>query len=109
MNAKKYAGLDIREVWDWRLSTAQPILFNDKETWVIRIYANQAPDGESALLEEVVTDIPTDGGIVEGQAACYPIIRDLRDKYSRPDIEELKPRVAEINAANAAIAEAGKA
>lgn len=106
----KYLGVDIREVWDWRLSIAQPILFNDGETWVIRIYANVAKDGESALLEEIETDIPTAGtDIVEGQARCYPLLRAIRDKYSRDDIDERRQMVAEINARNKSISEASQA
>lgn len=108
--AKKYQGVDIREVWDWRLSIAQPILFNNGEIWIIRIYANEAADGESALLEEIETDIPTAGvSIIEGQQRCYPMLREIRDKYSRDNIDELKPKVAAINAANRAAAEASQA
>ena len=99
MSKSTYKGVDIREVWDFRLSTGCPYLFNSGETWVIKIIAN---DG-SGVLEEIVTDIPT-GDIIEGQQKCYPILRDIRDKYSRPNIDELKEPVAAINAENQRLA-----
>lgn len=105
--ASDFQGLDIREVWDFRLSEACPYLFNSGEFWVIRIVAN---DG-SGVLEEIETDIPTVNpptaqSIVEGQRQCYPILYSIRDKYSRPDIDDLKPVVAEINEKNRQLAAA---
>lgn len=106
MTKKVIDGTDVRQVWDWRLSTAQPINFNNGETWVCKIIAN---DG-SGVLEEHDTGIPTvkngkrDFHDYEAVKACHEWAYSVRDKYSRPNIEELKPRVAEINAENARLA-----
>ena len=103
MATKKHAGKEIREVWDWRLSRAAPILYNSGPTWEVRIYAN---DG-SGLLEAHDTGIPTmdengerDPFDEKAVAACYDWLRTVRDKYSRDHIELRKPVVAMINAAN---------
>ena len=107
---KKYKGYDIREVWDWRLSKGNPILFCDGPTWVIRIFAN---DG-GGLMTEHVTDYPTKGTIedytdYETIAKCYEWLRTVRDDHSRRNLEELKPKVARINEINKRLSEAYKA
>ena len=98
----KHKGEHIREVWDWRLSNACPMLFNSGETWIVKIMAN---DG-SGVLEEHDTGYPT---LVDGKynphdakavAQCYDWLRTVRDKYSRDHIELRKPVVALINNAN---------
>lgn len=107
----RHQGKDIREVWDWRLSKGNPILYNSGDTWVVKIHAN---DG-SGVLEEFISDIPT---VKNGEsspydyeaiAQCYDWLRTVRDKYSRPDIERLKPEVAAINARNKELSEMGAA
>jgi len=117
--AKDFKGLDIREVWDFRLSHGSPILFNSGEFWVIKVFANdpeneawkdhpgreefETPDGNvvRVVLEEIVTDIPTHGTTIqEGQQNCYPYLYEIRDKYSRSNIELRKPVVKLINDSN---------
>lgn len=100
---KKHSGKDIREVWDWRLSSGSPILFNSGDTWIVKIFAN---DG-SGLLKEHDTGIPTtdeDGRRnnhdQKAIAACYDWLRSVRDEYSRDNIDLRKPVVALINHAN---------
>jgi hypothetical protein len=103
---KTYEGKDIREVWDWRLSRGNPVLYNDGDTWVIRVYANSAPDGERVMLKEIVTEMPT---VVNGVrdvndhaaiAKCYELLRAVRDEFSRDHIEDRKPVVKLINESN---------
>lgn len=111
MAKKIFTGQFIREVWDWRLSIGNPILYADGDTWVVRIWANQPANGERELLEEYVTDIPTDGGIHDHAAIaeCYKWLYSMRDKYARDNIEDLKPLAAQVNKANEALAAAMKA
>ena len=95
----KHKGEAIREVWDWRLSTACPMLFNSGDTWVVKIMAN---DG-SGVLEEHDTGHPTgehNPHDTKAIAKCYDWLRTVRDKYSRDHIELRKPVVALINNAN---------
>lgn len=95
----KHKGEHIREVWDWRLSNACPMLFNGGETWVVKITAN---DG-SGVLEEHDTGYPTgeyNPHDKKAVAKCYDWLRTVRDKYSRDHIELRKPVVALINEAN---------
>lgn len=106
--SKKPSGVDVKEVWDWRLSKAQPINYNSGDTWIVKIVAN---DG-SGVLEEHDTGIPTkdkDGyrntHDLKAVAACHEWARSVRDKYSRDNLELRKPVVALINAANRSINE----
>ena len=94
----QHAGVEIREVWDWRLSTGAPILFNKGKTWIVKIFAN---DG-SGVLDEYDTGVKTTGDNFDcaAIAACYDWLRTVRDEYSRDHIELRKPLVAEINATN---------
>lgn len=81
--SKAFSGKKIREVWDFRLSYAHPILYNSGDFWVIHIYANnphheawkdhpglqvtkvkdpktgKVSENISVLLEEIKTEIPT--------------------------------------------------
>lgn len=104
----RFAGVDIKEVWDWRLSTGNPILYCDGDTWVIRIWANKSPDGESTLLQEIETEIPSTGGLHDHAAIgkCYETLYVIRDNFSRENIDILKPLVAKINSVNKKLAEA---
>ena len=114
---KQYEGKFITEVWDYRLSTATPLIDRRGGTWVVKIYAKDNPDYDpskpetlSAPLEEFDTKLPHEPGDERDSAklsVCYNWLRSVRDKYSRPDIEELKPIVAKINAANAELAKRG--
>lgn len=123
---KTFEGKKIREVWDFRLSYASPVLYNSGAFWVIHIYANNPhhdawkdhPGREETngnvrvLLEEIVTDIPTlpngdpkermtPEAIKAGQQACYPILYKVREKYTRDNFELRKPVVKLINESNA--------
>jgi len=95
---KQHAGVNILEVWDFRLSKSSPILYDTGEFWRVVINAN---DG-SGVLDEYITDVKTTGNVHDpvGISACYDWLRTVRDKYSRDHIELRKPLVAEINAAN---------
>jgi hypothetical protein len=112
--AKDFAGVDIREVWDFRLSTGAPMLFNSGETWEVKIFANDAPDGEPVVLAEFVTDVKTvdeDGKRNPHDsvaiAACYAWLHSVRDNFKRPDFDDRIEHVAAINAANRALAQVG--
>ena len=103
----------ILEVWDYRLSSAQPMNYKgvkptvtpksgaiqmvETGTWVACVW----DQGESRELLEChdtgVKVLPGgDADNPEGIDACYAFYRSVRDKYSRDDIEDLKPAVALI-------------
>lgn len=110
-------GVHIREVWDFRLSNATPLIDRRRGTWVAQIWAKNNPDYDpndpSTLaepLEEYDTGIPVEKGDERDcakVAKCYEWFKSVRDKYARDDIEELKPHVAKINQANAELAKRG--
>ena len=105
----KFAGVNIREVWDFRLSTAVPHIDTRGGTWVVNICSRNNPDSVDgkavqAPLESFDTGIASEKGDSYDPAkvaACYDWLLSVRDKYSLDNIEELKPIVAKINAANA--------
>lgn len=113
MNTKKtFSGVDIKEVWDFRLSAAHPLLRNDiGDTWKVQIWSNDNVDYDPAdpstlakPLEEHDTGIPCEKGDSHDAnkvKACFAILYPLRDKYSRDHIEQRKPVVSLINSANA--------
>lgn len=113
--AKDFKGVDIREVWDFRLSTACPAIYNSRETWQVEITSNisrdydpEKPDTLTAPLEVHDTGIPVDRDNLADPAAiaaCYEWLYSVRDNYARDNIEELKPVVAEINRKNIEAAE----
>lgn len=115
--SKEFQGVDIKEVWDFRLSTAVPAIHNGGGTWVVEIWSKINPDYDptdpSTLakpLEIFDTGIVTTEGDehdAEKYKVCYEWLYSVRDKYSLPAIEEMKPHVAKINAANAALAQLG--
>lgn len=90
-------GLDIKEVWDYRLSTAVPTIYNQGKTWVVAIHSK----GESNdPLETHDTGVSTEKGDTydtDKVKVCFEWLKSVRDKYSLPDIEERKPLVAKIN------------
>lgn len=98
---KSYEGKDIREVWDWRLSQGNPILYCDGPTWIIKIWSNSG----KGLLQKLDTNVPTKGGLAnytdyEAVAKCYKKLYAVRDRWSRKNVDKLKPVVAEINRKN---------
>jgi cytochrome oxidase Cu insertion factor (SCO1/SenC/PrrC family) len=112
---KKFEGKNIREVWDFRLSKATPVIDRRTGTWVVHIYSKVNPDYDpkkpetlAKPLESHDTKIPAvtgDEHDVEKVKKCYKWLYSVRDKYSLPEIEKMKPEVAKINAANAKLAE----
>jgi hypothetical protein len=111
---KKFEGVDIKEVWNFRLSTAVPQINRDGGTWVVAIYAKSNPDyvegGKPAEpLEVHDTGIPSEPGDhhdVDKVKKCFEWLYSVRDKYALPEIEELKPAVAKIELANSKLVEA---
>ena len=101
----------ILEVWDYRLSTAEPLNYRgqipveqedgswkleDYPNWVACVY-DQGERGEPLEIHD--TGVPVEKGDLhdgKGLDACFKFYRSVRDNYSREDIEELKPEVAVI-------------
>ena len=110
---------DIKEVWDYRLSSAVPLIDRASGTWVVKIFAKDNEDYDPSKqktmalpLEEFDTGIVYELGDeydVSKLKPCYEWLLSVRDKYSLPNIEELKPVVSKINEANAKLAELGAA
>ena len=107
--AKEFNGKNILEVWDWRLSRGNPILYNSGETWVVRIWANKPKDGEKELLEEWDSgfEVRREFGAYDFEAIkkCYAWLHSVRDRYSRDHIELRKPVAKAINEANSKASE----
>lgn len=104
---KKFEGKDLKEVWNYRLSVACPFIDRRGKTWVVHICANQKSDYP---LESYDTGIPVEEGDVNDRTKiikCYEWLYKVRSKYSLPDIEERKPLVAKMEAAEKALAELG--
>lgn len=111
-----FEGKNILEVWDFRLSTAVPQIINSGRTWVVRIYPKQAkeynpqrPNEMQKPLKEYDTGIATEQGDTHDPvkiAKCYEWLYTVRDDYSRPDIEKLKPLVQAVRDAEAALSAA---
>lgn len=112
--SKTFEGKNINEVWDFRLSTAVPVILNSGETWIVQIHSKDNPDYDpntpeaiAAPLEEYDTGIPCEVGDAQDPvkvAKCYEWLHSVRDKYARPDIEELKPLVKKVREAEAVLA-----
>lgn len=100
---KKFKGVDILEVWDFRLSVGSPVLHAGGKTWVVQIWKNDPGTEDRVLLEEHDTEIKTTGNVYDYAAIikCYEWLHSVREKYSRDHIELRKPIAATINAANA--------
>lgn len=114
---KTFQGESIREVWDFRLSTAVPQITRVGGTWVAEVWAKnnsdynpEDPSTIAQLLEAFDTGIAAEGGDeydTEKVKACYAWFYKVRDKYALDDIEDRKPLVAQINAANDKLATMG--
>lgn len=87
-------GIYTKEVWDWKLSTVKPTLYNSgQEFWRIALRDNTT----GKVVREHTTDIPCEKGDAYDYskvAKCFEWLKSVRDEYARPDIEELKPKVA---------------
>lgn len=109
--SKKFQGLNIKEVWNFRLSSAVPVIDRSSGTWVVYIYSKNNPDDEVA---EPLASHDTGIEAVDGDQhdtakiiPCFEWLYSVRDDYSLENIEELKPHVAKIEAANKALSELG--
>ena len=103
-------GEDIREIWNHRLSRAVPCIDRRGGTWVAQIWAKSHPDhrpGDTSTLAMPLETFDTGIAAVEGDThdrekirACYVWLKSRRDEYALPNVEELKPTVAQIEAKN---------
>jgi len=93
----KLKGININEVWDYRLSIGNPILYQNGKTWVVKIHCLK----DSSVLEEYDSGVPTTGDPYDtsGIIPCYEWLLTVRDKYSRNNLDLRKPVVKLINAA----------
>jgi hypothetical protein len=108
---KEFTGVDIKEVWNHRLSTAVPTINRDGATWVVEIWSKSNPDyvpgNEKTLakpLEVFDTGIKSEVGDHHDPAKiakCYEWLYTKRDAYAHQNIEALKPIVASIEAKTA--------
>lgn len=107
---KEFEGANIREVWDFRLSTAVPhIVRVPGGNWVVEIHSKV--DGGKPLKTHD-TGLPTEKGDLWDKTKiipCFEWLYSVRDEYALGNIEELKPIVKTINEANAKLAEMGAA
>ncbi len=95
---KNFAGVNILEVWDYRLSTAKPDIYNSGKTWRVEINSKSGDINEP--LEVHDTGILVEHGDAydsEKIKKCFEWLLTVRDKYALPNIEELKPKVALFN------------
>ena len=106
---------NIREVWDYRLSTASVYIDRRGGTWVCVVVSKSNPDFvEGAEAAKPLETFDTEIEATKGDAfddkkldACFEWFKSIRDKYALPNIEKLKPDVKLINEANARLAKAG--
>jgi hypothetical protein len=107
--SKIFEGVNITEVWDFRLSSAVPVIDRRSGTWVVHIYSKVNEDNVQAVpLESYDTKIKVVDGDTfnnENLKVCYEWLYGVRDKYSLPDIEERKELVLAINEANKKLAQ----
>jgi len=97
---------NIREVWDYQLSKATPLIDRSGGTWVVKIFAKNQPDFDpkdpstlSAPLKQHDTKIPWEDNDEHDNAkleVCYSWLREARDEFSYPDIEERKPALRRL-------------
>lgn len=110
----EFQGLNILEVWDFRLSTAVPVIDNSGPEWVVKIYLKQGPDFNPARPNQVTKPIreyrtgimsePGDALDAEKVAKCYEWLYTQRNDFARADIEILRPLVQALRDAEAALA-----
>lgn len=111
MAKKSFRGVDIKEVWNFRLSTAVPqIMRVPGGNWICQIWAKDNPDYDpekpetlAKPLEEYDTGIPFEPGDAYDAAKvakCHEWFYSRRDDYSLDNLELRKPVVAIIEDAN---------
>lgn len=108
---KQLPGVNIKEVWNSRLSSATPLIDRRSGTWVCQVWSKTNPDYDpadpstlSTPIETHDTGIPhTDGDEYDAEKlrVCFAWFYSVRDKYALPNIEDRKPVVALIEEANA--------
>lgn len=114
--SKGYKGLDITEVWDYRLSNAVPVIDRSEGTWKVHVFAkdnkeyrkNNGPSEALEVYDTGIESVPGDEHDVSKVIPCFEWLRSVRDKYSAEDIEERKPYVKKINEATKALAALGE-
>lgn len=100
----------ILEVWDYRLSTAAPLVYRglpdgvdfancDEGNW-LGVVCDKGDNNEP--LEVFDSGVAAMHGDTDEQMpdSIYEFFRSVRDKYSLPNIEELKPWCADIRVAD---------
>ena len=106
MANKEFEGVDIKEVWNYRLSSAVPHIETGSGTWIVCIHAKDG--GE--LLASHDTGIKTEVGDERDTAKvkeCYVWLYSVRDEYALDGIEAMKAQVAKIEEANKILSELG--
>lgn len=93
---KKITGKDdITEVWDYRLSTASPLIDRSSGTWVVKLVDN-AGGGIVAEYDTGVMFEDGDERDSEKLKTCYEWLYAIRDNYARKDLEEIRPRLKRL-------------
>jgi hypothetical protein len=94
-----FKGIDIREVWDFRLSKGTPILYDTGKYYEVHICDNK---NNSNVLLKHITSVPTinDPHDPVGPKACFEWLYTVRDQFSLDNLEIRKPVVKMINEAN---------
>ncbi|MDC0637492.1 hypothetical protein OAP25_02205 [Flavobacteriaceae bacterium] len=108
-------GINIREVWDFRLSRASVYIDRRGGSWMCVVISKDNPDysecGEvTPVLETHDTGIKAAKNDLydkEKLKVCFEWFKTIRDNYALPNIEELKPIVSEINRLNEKLAAQG--
>lgn len=98
-------GVNIKEVWDFRLSKASCQIVR-RENWECEIICKNG----GGVLETHDSGIPYTQGDAydcEKLKPCFEWFKSRRDDYALENIEELKPGVAKINEENAKLAAKG--
>lgn len=93
---KKFNGVDMREVWDYRLSTAVPTIYR-RDTWQVEITSKGPNPKPLAVHDTGIPVEPDDTHDREKISACYEWLYQQRDQFALPDIEERKPIVKRIH------------
>ena len=111
----KIEGINIKEVWDFRLSKASVYIDRRGGSWVCVVISKNNPDyieGKEVtpVLETYDTGIKATKNDLydkEKLKVCFEWFKSVRDSYSLPNIEELKSIVSEINRLNEKLAAQG--
>jgi len=77
-------GENIKEVWDYRVSTATPIINTSTGNWVCEVWSQS--DSNNQLLESFDTKIkvePADHSDRAKLVVCFKWFKSVRDKYTR--------------------------